>query len=131
MQSAYRDRIINLHLALLPSFKGYDGFNDGVRYGVKFVGSTIELVDKKMDEGKIVMHTVCPLDRSRPLAVTRHRVFVQQCKSILQAAKGLVEDRIIVDGRHVTIADAKYGNPEFSPALDFKDAIRLNVPMPK
>lgn len=128
LRRAYRDRIINLHIALLPSFKGYDGFNDAVRYGVKFVGSTVELIDKKMDEGKIIMQTVCPLDLTQKLSFTRHRIFVQQCKSLLQVAKWLADGRIKIDGRQVTIIDAKFADFEFSPSLDFEDAIRLQIP---
>jgi phosphoribosylglycinamide formyltransferase 1 len=124
-QRAYRDRIMNLHLALLPAFKGYDGFGEAVRYGVRFVGSTIELVHGRMDEGKIVMQAATPLDRTIPLAAVRHRVFVQQCKSLLQVCRWLVEGRIKVSGRHVEVVGARFDNCEFSPALDDHDAIAL------
>lgn len=41
---AYRDRIINLHPALLPAFKGLDGFEATLRAGVRFGGTSIHLI---------------------------------------------------------------------------------------
>lgn len=128
MRSAFRDKIINFHLALLPAFKGYDGFNEGVNYGVRFVGSTVEIVDKKMDEGKIVLQAVCPLNLNKDINFTRHRIFEHQCKSVLQVAKWIEDKRISIDKRKVSISGTKYTDPQFSPKLDFEDAIRLKIP---
>jgi phosphoribosylglycinamide formyltransferase-1 len=128
LRDVYKDRGINLHPSLLPAFKGMTGFDDAVAYGVRFVGSTVEFVDEKMDEGKVIMQTVCPLDTTQQLAYIRHRIFVQQCKSLLQVAKWLAEDRIKITGRHVTVLNSKFGDSEFSPSLDFEDAIRFQAP---
>ncbi len=127
---SYRDRILNFHPSLLPAFKGMDGFADGCRYGVKFLGTTVELVDEVMDEGKIVMQTLVPRDPAVPDVVLRHRLFVQQCKSLLQAAKWLVDGRVHVSGRWTTVSGARFDDPEFSPALDWDEARRLEIPLP-
>jgi phosphoribosylglycinamide formyltransferase-1 len=126
----FRDRIINSHPSLLPAFKGMRGFEDGVAYHCKIVGSTTELIRDVMDEGAIVMQAATAVDLNKDLAVTRHRVFVQQCKSMLQTVKWLVDGRLSVDGERVLIRDARYGSPEFSPALDFDQAINWEIPMP-
>lgn len=126
----YRDRIINLHPSLLPSFKGLHGFDDAITYGVPYVGSTIHLIDENMDEGKIIQQTVCPVDKDRPVAWTRHRIFEQQCRSLLQVVKWLEEDRILVEGNRVRVRDSTFGDAEFSPNLDFADAIELEIPKP-
>jgi len=127
LRDVYKDRIINLHPSLLPAFKGMAGFEDAVAYGVKFVGSTVEFVDEKMDEGKIIMQAVCPLDINQQLAIIRHRIFVQQCKSLLQVAKWLADRRIEVAGRNVIVLNAKVTDSEFSPSLEFEDAIRFRA----
>lgn len=54
MLSAYEGRIINLHPALLPSFKGAHGIEDAYRAGVKVFGVTIHYVDSSLDGGKII-----------------------------------------------------------------------------
>ena len=51
---SYEGRIINIHPALLPSFKGAHGIQDAFDYGVKVFGVTIHYVDSGMDSGKII-----------------------------------------------------------------------------
>ena len=51
----YEGRIINIHPALLPSFKGAHGIQDAFDYGVKVFGVTVHYVDSGVDSGKIIM----------------------------------------------------------------------------
>jgi len=51
---AYKDRIINIHPALLPSFKGAHGIRDAFNYGCKVYGVTIHHVSSELDGGKII-----------------------------------------------------------------------------
>ena len=127
---AYDDRIINLHPSLLPSFKGLHGFDDTVAHGARYAGSTIHLIDENMDEGKIIQQTIARIDETKPLAFTRHQIFEQQCKSLLQVMKWVEDDRLSVDGKRVTVKNATFTNQEFSPDLDFDEAINLQVPAP-
>ncbi len=50
----YEGKIINIHPALLPSFKGAHGIVDAYNYGVKVFGVTIHYVDSGIDSGKII-----------------------------------------------------------------------------
>lgn len=50
----YKDRIINIHPSLLPSFKGKNGIKDAFEYGVKVFGVTIHYVSKEIDGGRII-----------------------------------------------------------------------------
>lgn len=52
--AAYPGRIINIHPALLPSFKGAHGIRDAFEYGVKVFGVTIHYVDHTLDGGRII-----------------------------------------------------------------------------
>jgi phosphoribosylglycinamide formyltransferase 1 len=122
------DRIINLHPTLLPAFKGNDAWEYVKAYGVRFVGSTVEFIHERMDEGRIILQTVCPWDANLPADHIRHRVFVQQCKSLLQASRWLAEGRITTSGCRVHVQGARYEFSEFSPNLDFQDAIQFNRP---
>ena len=123
----FKDRIINLHPSILPAFKGMRGFDDTFEYGARYMGSTIHFIDESMDEGKIIMQTAFPLDRNERKDTLRHRLFQQQCKSLLQVVKWLAEGRVSVVGNHVVIEGGIYVDYEFSPNLDFPDAISLRV----
>lgn len=123
----YQDRILNFHPSLLPAFKGMDGFGDTVRYPARFAGNTIEFIADVMDEGKIIMQTATPVDPCAPIGHVRHRVFVQQCKALLQVARWLQGGRIEVEGNRVTIAGASYDSASFSPSLD-DDEVRMWSP---
>lgn len=50
----FKGRIINIHPALLPSFKGTHGIRDAFEYGVKITGVTVHFVDEGMDTGEII-----------------------------------------------------------------------------
>ncbi len=52
--SDYENKIINIHPALLPSFKGAHGIQDAFDYGCKVFGVTIHYVSKELDGGKII-----------------------------------------------------------------------------
>jgi len=48
-------KLINIHPALLPSFKGTDGQGDAFNYGVKISGCTTHFMDEHMDHGPIIL----------------------------------------------------------------------------
>lgn len=50
----YEGKIINIHPALLPAFKGAHGILDAYNYGVKVYGVTVHYVDSGVDSGKII-----------------------------------------------------------------------------
>ena len=47
-------KIINIHPALLPSFKGHSGYEDAFAYGVKISGVTTHFVNEEVDGGSII-----------------------------------------------------------------------------
>lgn len=125
---AYNDRIVNMHPALLPAFKGLAGFEATLAAGVRFGGTSIHLIDAQMDEGKLILQSVFPIDPDEPEARLRHRVFEQQCRSLLQVVQWLAAGRLRVEGARVRIAGARYDSLEFAPALDSPEALGLRIP---
>jgi phosphoribosylglycinamide formyltransferase-1 len=123
----YRDRIINLHPSLLPAFKGLNAFAAALRYGVRFIGTTVHFVDEEMDQGKIILQTSLPLNPDQAESSVRHRIFGQQCKALLQVMRWLAEDRVSISERGVRVSGASFQLSEFCPNLDFEDAIDLDV----
>jgi phosphoribosylglycinamide formyltransferase 1 len=126
---AYRYRMINLHPSLLPAFRGLRGLQASLEYGVRYIGSTIHFIDETVDKGNIIMQTIHPLDPGREERFLRHKIFEHQCKSLLQVTKWLVDKRIEIDeDGKVVVTGARFDDLEFSPCLDFPDAMQLAVP---
>ena len=70
LTSAYRNKILNIHPALLPAFKGAHAIKDAFDYGVKVTGVTVHFVDAKVDHGPIILQkaaAVYPKDSAASL----------------------------------------------------------------
>ncbi len=100
---AYKDRIMNIHPALLPSFPGAHGQRDALNYGVKISGCTIHFVDEGMDTGPIIMQSAVPVlddDTEETLAA---RILEEEHRIYPEAIQLFVENRLKIDGRRVKI----------------------------
>lgn len=62
--AAYPNRVVNLHPALLPSFKGAHAIQDAFDYGVKVTGVTVHFADDKYDCGPIIAQQALVVDES-------------------------------------------------------------------
>ena len=102
---AYAGRWLNVHPSLLPAFPGMHGVADALAYGVKVTGVTVFLVDEGIDTGAIVAQEaidVLPGDDWDSLEARVHEV---EHRLLPAATAALVEGRIRVDGRTVTIEE--------------------------
>ena len=55
---AYKNKIVNIHPALLPSFPGINAGRQALEYGVKYTGVTVHFVDEGVDTGPIILQSV-------------------------------------------------------------------------
>ena len=62
--ASYPNRVVNLHPALLPSFKGAHAIQDAFDYGVKVTGVTVHFADDKYDCGPIIAQQALVVDES-------------------------------------------------------------------
>ena len=108
---AFPDRIVNVHPALIPSFcgKGYYGLEPhrrALEYGVKLTGATTHIVCLETDAGPIIMQKAISVEQDDTPESLQKRVMVECEQVILPATIRLfMENRIVVDGRHVLIKD--------------------------
>ncbi|MDP2923965.1 MAG: phosphoribosylglycinamide formyltransferase [Candidatus Omnitrophota bacterium] len=64
----FKNRIINIHPALLPAFKGANAIERAYRHGCKLTGATIHFVDEKVDHGPIILQEVVEIKKGMGLA---------------------------------------------------------------
>ena len=102
---AYRDRVINLHPALLPSFPGAHAIADALAHGVKVTGVTVHFANAVYDDGPIIAQQAVPVeeyDTEDSLATRIHEVEHVLYPAALQlVAQGRVSIECDDSGRRV------------------------------
>lgn len=125
---AAEGKLINFHPSILPACPGRDGFGDTIRSGSTFIGATVHFIDQGMDTGSPIIQSAIPFDPAIDTDLSRHQVFVSQCKMFIQVVHWFEGSRVVYKkGERPTIKDAIYRRAGFSPNLDFDQAIDFNV----
>lgn len=108
--SRFRNRIINIHPALLPAFGGPGMYGHHVHEavlaaGVKFSGCTVHFVDEGTDTGPIILQAVVPvLDQDTPAALAE-RVLIEEHRLYPRAVALFCAGRLRIEGRRVLITE--------------------------
>lgn len=101
--SAYENKIINIHPALLPSFKGLNAQKQAVEYGVKFSGCTVHFVDGGMDSGAVILQKVVEVYDDDTEETLSERILKQEHIAYSEAVSLITDGKIELSGRKVTI----------------------------
>lgn len=101
----YRNRILNIHPALLPSFRGMDAFSQALDYGVKWTGTTVHIVDEDVDHGPIVYQMPVPIRENDTHESLKARIQRAEYKAYPRAIKRFIECRSRVEGRKLVFED--------------------------
>lgn len=87
----YRNKILNIHPALLPAFPGTHAVRDALAHRVKVTGVTVHFVDEKVDHGPIILQETVAVrkgDKEETLLArihrVEHRIYPQAIQSVLQ-----------------------------------------------
>ena len=95
----YKGRILNIHPALLPSFRGMDAFQQALDHGVKWTGTTIHIVDEDVDHGPIILQVPVPVRDDDTHDSLKARVQRAEYKAYPKAIKKFLEERHKLVGR--------------------------------
>jgi phosphoribosylglycinamide formyltransferase-1 len=100
---AFPNRVINIHPALLPAFKGLDAQTQAAEYGVRIAGATVHLVDGDLDHGPIIVQAAVPVAAGEDAETVRLRILEQEHRIYPYAIGLFAEGLIRVEGRQVFI----------------------------
>jgi phosphoribosylglycinamide formyltransferase-1 len=100
---AWRDRLINIHPSLLPSFKGLHTHERALEAGVRYTGCTVHYVRPAMDEGPIIVQSAVPVLCGDDADTLAARVLTQEHAIYPLAVRLIAEGRVRVDGERAVI----------------------------
>ena len=96
-------RIINIHHAFLPAFKGSNPYRRAWERGVKMIGATAHYVTKNLDEGPIIEQDVVSVSHQHSVKEMIQAGRDIERRVLTSAVKSHIEHRIILDGNRTII----------------------------
>jgi phosphoribosylglycinamide formyltransferase 1 len=99
----YRTRILNVHPALLPAFRGLNAQRQALQHGVKVSGVTVHFVDEGVDTGPIVLQAAVPVLDDDTEATLAARILVEEHRLYPEAIRLYAEGCLEVSGRRVSV----------------------------
>jgi phosphoribosylglycinamide formyltransferase-1 len=100
---AFKDRLINLHPALLPAFPGAHGVRDAVEHGVKVTGSTIHFIDHEVDHGPIILQEAVRVEQNDSEETLHERIKNVEHRLLPVACRLILEGKVRVEGTRVMV----------------------------
>jgi phosphoribosylglycinamide formyltransferase-1 len=98
---AYKNKIINIHPALLPSFPGINSAKQALEYGVKYTGVTVHFIDEGVDTGPIILQSVVPIEDEDTEDALLERIHKVEHQIYPEAIRLISSRKIEVIGRRV------------------------------
>ena len=99
----FSNRIINVHPALLPSFKGIHGIKDAFDYRVKVTGVTVHFVEEELDAGPIISQEAVIITEDDTIETLEEKIHKIEHKIYPLAVKYFCNGRLAINGRKVEI----------------------------
>lgn len=99
----YYGRILNIHPALLPAFKGTEGIKDTFDYGVKVTGVTVHFVDERMDHGPIILQAAVKIEENDTQETLEAKIHKVEHRLYPQAIRLFIEGKLRIEARKVKI----------------------------
>lgn len=114
----FKNRILNIHPSLLPSFPGLHVQKKALKHGVKFSGCTVHFVDEGVDTGPIIIQAVVPIFDNDTEELLSERILKEEHKIYPKAIQLIAENRVTIKDRRVFIKN-----------FEEKDIFLINPPL--
>ncbi|MBD3291961.1 MAG: phosphoribosylglycinamide formyltransferase [Armatimonadia bacterium] len=108
--AAFPHAVLNIHPAILPSFKGAHGQRDAAEYGARISGATVHFADEEFDRGPIIIQAAVPVIPGDTEDTLAERILEQEHRIYPQAIQWFAEDRLRIEGRSVLLEPPSRGS---------------------
>ena len=99
----YKNRMINIHPALLPAFPGLDSQKQALDHGAKYSGCTVHFVDSRMDTGPIIIQAVVKVmekdsveSLSKRILKEEHRIYPEAVNLFARKKIKVIKSKTII-----------------------------------
>jgi len=99
----WRDRMLNVHPALLPALKGLDTHRRALDLGVKVAGCTVHFVRNEMDTGPIIAQAAVPVLAGDTPDTLAARILEQEHIIYQMALRLVCEGKVTVEGDRAVV----------------------------
>lgn len=99
--NAFPNRILNIHPALLPSFRGLHAQRQAVEAGVKVAGCTVHFVGTGLDDGPIITQVAVPVYDDDTEETLSERILKQEHPAYVRTVRAFCNDELTIHGHKV------------------------------
>jgi phosphoribosylglycinamide formyltransferase 1 len=96
----FRNRVINVHPALLPSFPGLEAVQQALEHGSKVTGVTVHFVDEGVDSGPIIFQRAVEVPPSRDWDETEKQIHATEHTLLPEAIRMIAAGRVRIDANN-------------------------------
>jgi len=100
----YKNKIINIHPALLPAFPGLNSQKQALDYGAKYTGCTVHFVDAGMDTGPVIIQSVVEIKKKDTEESLSKKILKEEHKIYPEAVNLIARKKIKILGRKTQIS---------------------------
>ena len=97
----FRNRILNIHPALLPAFPGLEAQKQALEWGVKYSGCSVHFVDENLDAGPIVAQAIVPVHDDDTEETLAARILREEHRIYTEAVSLVLSGKYRIEGRRV------------------------------
>ena len=101
----YKNKILNIHPALLPAFPGLDAQKQAIEFGSKFSGCTVHFVDEGVDTGPIIIQEIVKINSNDTDKSLSKKILVKEHEIYPKAVELFAKKKISIKGRKVKISN--------------------------
>ena len=100
----YKNKILNIHPALLPAFPGLDAQKQAIEFGAKYSGCTVHFVDEGVDTGPIIIQEIVKIGNKDTGKILTKKILAKEHEIYPKAVELFAKKKLSIKGRRVRIS---------------------------